>query len=132
MLRSWPSPASVPRGASPFELSRCDAAFSTQTRAIDPWSCAQERTIAASIELGAMSTFEVRERQARYTGNMVLSVMGRAQRKKVQCFFCNRCYKAILPTWRRPSMVSTADLKSFAPLRAKRIPELRKSRDCYD
>jgi hypothetical protein len=66
-----------------------------------------ETAIAAKVGIGATSTLKVRERPARYTGNMVPLVVGLPQREKVQCFFCNQCYKAILPTWRGPSMAGT-------------------------
>jgi hypothetical protein len=91
-----------------------------------------ERAIAAKVKFGATSTLEVRERLARYTGNMIPLVMSRTQREKVQCFFCSRCYKAILPTWRGPSMVSTADLKFFAPSAREDCSRTSGSGDEYD
>jgi hypothetical protein len=91
-----------------------------------------ETAVAAKVGIGATSTLKVRERPARYTGNMVPLVMGLPQREKVQCFFCNRCYKAILPTWRGPSMAGTNNPAPFSLLPAGLLSIFDFSKAAFD
>jgi hypothetical protein len=92
-----------------------------------------EAAVAAKVGIGATFTLKVRERPARYTGNMVPLVMGLPQCEKVQCFFFrNRCYKAILPTWRGPSMAGPINPAPFQFVVRRIVVDISFSKPLFD